>query len=58
MLTAGIRVKQAQADADRLIVQTGLSLAEAEQQPVVVVGTVLTPTFLSCWFWSGPGKYC
>ena len=35
---AGVQVKQAQADADALIVSTALSLAESIK-PVVVVGT-------------------
>ena len=39
MITAGIRVKQVEADADTLIVSTALALAESEDLPFVVVGT-------------------
>jgi len=39
MLMTGIRVKQAEADADTLIESTALAVAESEQVPVVVVGT-------------------
>ena len=39
MLMAGIHVKQAEADADRLIVSTTLATAESEALPVIVVGT-------------------
>ena len=39
MRMAGIRVIQAEADADTLIVSTGLTVAETEKVPVVVVGT-------------------
>ena len=36
MLMAGIRVKQAEADADTLIVSTSLAVAGSEQVPLVV----------------------
>ena len=39
MRMAGIRVIQAEADADTLIVSTALTVAEKEEVPVVVVGT-------------------
>ena len=39
MVAAGILVKQADADADRLIVSTALAVADAEQTSVTVVGT-------------------
>ena len=39
MRMAGIRVKQAEADADTLIVSTALAVAKAEELPVVVFGT-------------------
>ena len=39
MRTVGIRVIQAEADADTLIVSTALTVAETEKLPVVVVGT-------------------
>lgn len=39
MLMAGIHVKQAEADADTLIVSTALTTAESEELPAIVVGT-------------------
>ena len=48
MLLAGIRVKQAQADADTLIVSTALSTAESEKLPVIVVGTEMTDVYMMC----------
>ncbi len=39
MRSAGIRVEQATADADTLIVSTALTVADAAEQSVVVVGT-------------------
>jgi len=38
-LLTGVQVKQAEADADTLIVSTALAVAESEVLPVVVVGT-------------------
>lgn len=38
LLIAGIRVRQAEADADRLIVSTALAVSEAEGTPAAVVG--------------------
>jgi len=35
----GIRVKQAEADADTLIISTALHVAESAEVPVVVIGT-------------------
>jgi len=39
MVDAVINVKQAETDADSLIVSTALALAESEDLPVIVVGT-------------------
>ena len=39
MLMFGIRVKQAEADADTLIISTALHVAESAEVPVVVIGT-------------------
>jgi len=39
MLMFGIRVKQAEADADTLIISTALHVAESAEEPVVVIGT-------------------
>ena len=63
ILLSGIHVKQADADADTLIISTALTIAESENLPVIVVGTdtdllVMLVALICTCYATGTQQHC